>query len=120
MLPFASIESYMTDTIDAVEKKRAGMGGVRKTVTDWSLSTDAFLKAFAEFKALHDKQDKDTLGVYTKGALSAEYRHLAKEMQEPYATAMRYLEHLQDAVGKRKDISATYEPVLKAMKKVEP
>ena len=120
-IPFASIESYMTDTIDAVEKEVQWMGSVRSNeFPDWSLSTDAFLKAFADFKALHDKQDKDTLGVYTKGALSAEYRHLAKEMQEPYATAMKHLEHLQDAVGKRKDISATYEPVLKAMKKVEP
>jgi hypothetical protein len=120
-IPFASIESYMTDTIDAVEKEVQWMGSVRSNeFPDWSLSTDAFLKAFADFRALHDKQDKDTLGVYTKGALSAEYRHLAKEMQEPYATAMKHLEHLQDAVGKRKDISATYEPVLKAMKKVEP
>ena len=120
-IPFAGIESYMTETIDAVEKEVQWMGAVRSNeFPDWSLSSDAFLKAFAEFKALHDKQDKDKLGVYTKGALSAEYRHLAKEMQEPYATAMKYLEHLQDAVGKRKDISASYEPVLKAMKKVEP
>jgi hypothetical protein len=33
---------------------------------------------------------------------------------------MKHLEHLQDAVGKRTDILATYEPVPKAMKKVEP
>ena len=120
-IPFASIESFMTDTIDAVEKEVQWMGSVRSNeFPDWSLSSDAFLKAFAEFKALHDKQHKDTVGVYTKGVLSPEYRRLAKEMQGPYATAMKHLEHLQDAVGKRKDISASYEPVLKAMKKVEP
>jgi hypothetical protein len=70
-IPFASIESYMTDTLEAVEKEVQWMGSVRSNeFPDWSLSTDAFLKAFADFKALHDKQDKDTLGVYPKGALS--------------------------------------------------
>ena len=41
-------------------------------------------------------------------------------MQAPYAEAKSRLESLQDLVGKRDDISVTYEPALKALKKIEP
>jgi hypothetical protein len=116
IIPLGRVEDFMRENMARVEEEGKWMGGtLMNDIADWELSTDAFVRAFAEFMEMHDKRRKITLG-----PLSAEYRHLSKEMQAPYDQAMHYLLYLQDAIGKRSDLSVTYEPALKAMKKADP
>jgi hypothetical protein len=110
------MEQFMQDARNTYMEEAKWMGGVYSNeAPNWELTTDAFLKAWAELLPLHKKRAAILIG-----PLSAEYRELGKEMQAPYAEAKSRLESLQDLVGKRDDISVTYEPALKALKKIEP
>lgn len=115
-IPLGEVGTFVQNNLKTVYEEAKSMGGTLiNDLADWDLTTDAFLNAFAELKAMHDKRKEITLG-----PLSAEYRNLGKQMQEPYAEAMKHLQYLQDAVGKRDDLSVTYEPALKAIKKAKP
>jgi hypothetical protein len=110
------LEQFMLDARNTFLEEAKHLGGVYSNeAPGWDLTTDAFLKAWAEVLPLHKQRDAILVG-----PLSADYRQSGKKMQAPYAEAKERLESLQDLVGKRDDISVTYEPALKALKKIEP
>jgi len=110
------MQQFMEDARKTYLDEAKWMGGVfSNEAPEWELTTDAFLKAWEELLPLYKKRAAIRIG-----PLSADYRELGKEMQAPYAEAKSRLESLQDLVGKRDDISVTYEPALKALKKMEP
>jgi len=114
-IPLDGVAAFMQENMKTIEAETKWNTRYMNEKPDWSLSTDHFQKAFAVFKPLHDKRKTITLG-----PLSSEYRQLSKEMQAPYDEAMRHLQHLQDKVGKAEDLSANYEPAMKAMKRASP
>jgi len=110
------VEQFMLDARATYMEEAKWMGGVYSNeAPEWELTTDAFLKAWAELLPLYKKRAAILIG-----PLSAEYRELGKEMKAPYAEAKSRLESLQNLVGKRDDISVTYEPALKALTRTEP
>ncbi|MFN0184949.1 MAG: hypothetical protein ACKVQR_14135 [Aquabacterium sp.] len=119
----AQIVKFMEDAQATFLEEARTMGGVwSNEAPQWSLDTDYFLKAFADFEALHVERQKvmgDTVGAVA-GRLSPKYKLLSKQMKVPYDEAMDRLNNLQRLVGKRDDISVTYEPALKAMAKLAP